>query len=257
MRTMRRLCRGGDATFNAVRPIRTKEQQAVLMLHRTRQLLLRRIRTMMAMPCVVGHRSSNRASYSRVGTERRSCSGSSGIAVSPAVYDISRGYSWRRGGDADGTEIASLTNIMALHRACEASRRLAEIRASAQSAPPRWSRDPRLNASGQDVVLRPGCRSDAAPAARRGSAASPNRAIDTCGGFVVGAMAVIRYARKHGTGRRPWLRPLMEPAGRRKWRPSRSPTRLSRMAWAIMVRDESTKSRNCCWLHEVSRQLDW
>jgi transposase len=58
--------------------------------------------------------------------------------------------------------------------------------------------------------------------------------------LVVGAMAVIRYARKHGTERRPWLRRLME----------RRPTKvaavalakkIARMAWAIMVRDERDK----------------
>jgi transposase len=52
--------------------------------------------------------------------------------------------------------------------------------------------------------------------------------------LVAGAMAVIRYAQKHGTKRRPWLGRLME----------RRPTmvaavalanKIARMAWAIMV----------------------
>ena len=58
--------------------------------------------------------------------------------------------------------------------------------------------------------------------------------------LVVGAMAVIRYARKHGTKKRPWLGLLME----------RRPTKvaavalankIARMAWAMMVRDERYK----------------
>jgi transposase len=55
--------------------------------------------------------------------------------------------------------------------------------------------------------------------------------------LVVGAMAVIRYRRKHGTQKRPWLARLME----------RRPTKvaavalankLARIACAIMVRGE-------------------
>ena len=47
-------------------------------------------------------------------------------------------------------------------------------------------------------------------------------------------------ARKHGTGRRPWLGRLMERRPR-KWRPSRSPTRLHGWPGAIMVRNERYK----------------
>ncbi len=54
-------------------------------------------------------------------------------------------------------------------------------------------------------------------------------------------MAVIRYAQQHGTKKRPWLADLI----------ARKPTKvaavalankIARMAWAIMVRGERTKS---------------
>jgi len=59
--------------------------------------------------------------------------------------------------------------------------------------------------------------------------------------LVAGAMAVIRYAQQHGTKKRPWLADLI----------ARKPTKvaavalankIARMAWAIMVRGERTKS---------------
>src|ERR1700756_3711639 len=55
--------------------------------------------------------------------------------------------------------------------------------------------------------------------------------------FTAGALAVIRYAKIHGTGHRPWLTGLL----------ARRPTKvaaialankLARMAWAMMARNE-------------------
>src|ERR1039458_8826855 len=58
--------------------------------------------------------------------------------------------------------------------------------------------------------------------------------------FVAGALAVIRYAKIHGTKRRPWLTALL----------ARRPTKvaaialankIARMVWAMMVRGERYK----------------
>jgi transposase len=58
--------------------------------------------------------------------------------------------------------------------------------------------------------------------------------------FTAGALAVIRYAKIHGTGHRPWLAALL----------ARRPTKvaaialankLARMAWAMMARNEPYK----------------
>jgi transposase len=58
--------------------------------------------------------------------------------------------------------------------------------------------------------------------------------------FVAGALAVIRYAKIHGTRHRPWLTALL----------ARRPTKvaaialankIARMAWAMMTRDERYK----------------
>jgi transposase len=56
--------------------------------------------------------------------------------------------------------------------------------------------------------------------------------------LVAGAMAVIRYAQKYGTQKRPWLGRLRRPT---KVAAVALANKIARMAWAIMVRGERYK----------------
>ena len=109
-------------------PIKTKEQQTALMLHRTRQLLVRQ-RTMLSN-ALRGHL----AELGIVSAKGRNGTGELLQIIAdgadhrvPAsrrgILDVlARQYS------ALGTEIGSIDkSILVLHRSCEASRRLAEI----------------------------------------------------------------------------------------------------------------------------------
>jgi transposase len=221
-------------------PIKTKEQQTALMLHRARQLLVRQ-RTMLS--------NALRGHLAELGIV--SAKGRNGTAellriiadgrVSPAVCGILKVLTRQYG--AIGTEIASIDkSIMALHRGCEASRRLAEIPGIGPigaTALVAEIGDWKTFSSGRSVAAWIGLvpkQHTTGGKDRLGSITKQgNRYLRWL--LVVGAMAVIRYARKHGTQKRPWLGRLME----------RRPTKvaavalankIARMAWAIMVRGE-------------------
>jgi transposase len=73
--------------------------------------------------------------------------------------------------------------------------------------------------------------------------------------FVAGALAVIRYAKIHGTKHRPWLTALL----------ARRPTKvaaialankMARMAWAMMAKGERYKrTRRACGINEIAPDI--
>jgi transposase len=223
-------------------PTKSEQQQSGLMLHRSRQLLVRQ-RTMLSN-AIRGHlaelgiisakgRNGMAELLGIIANEDSDCI--------PATARFSLEVLARQYANVT-IEIGAIEKrIHAWHRSCEDSRRLEEIPGIGPivaTALVAEVGDWKAFSSGRTLAawigLVPKQRSTGGKQRLGGISKQGNRYLRWL--LVTGAMAVIRYARQHGT-KRFWLARLME---RRppKVAAVALANKIARMAWAIMVRDE-------------------
>src|SRR5499426_2317346 len=231
-------------------PTKSEQQQSALMLHRSRQLLVRQ-RTMLSN-AIRGHLAelgiisakgrNGTAELIEILTNEKDDRIPAAARLSLTI--LARQYA------AITTEIGAIEkHIHAWHRSCEESRRLEEVPgvgpivATALVAEiGDWTAFSSGRSLAAWIGLVPRQHSTGGKERLGRISKQGNRHLRWL--LVAGAMAVIRYARQHGT-KRPWLARLMD---RRpiKVAAVALANKIARMAWAMMVRGERSRSRSCC-----------
>lgn len=226
-------------------PIKTASQQSILMVHRSRALLVRQ-RTML-VNALRGHLTEI-GIVAPVGIERTAelvervlAHDSAGLDVPPLVRDIV--VSLVSQIDSLTTEVKVLeTKIREWHRTSEASRRLATIpgvgviTATAFAA---TITDPAAFRSGRALAawlgLTPRSSSSGGKERLGRISKAGDRYLRTL--LVVGATAIIRYARnKEGSPLIGWVRKLLESKSARLTSVALA-NKMARIAWAVMARN--------------------
>src|SRR5499426_1148193 len=226
-------------------PTKSEQQQSALMLHRSRQLLVRQ-RTMLSN-AIRGHLAelgiisakgrNGTAELIEILTNEKDDRIPAAARLSLTI--LARQYA------AITTEIGAIEkHIHAWHRSCEESRRLEEIPgvgpivASALVAEVGdWTAFSSGRSLAAWIGLVPSQHSTGGKERLGRISKQGNRHLRWL--LVAGAMAVIRYARLHGT-KRPWLARLI---GRRPTKVAAVAlaNKIARIAWAMMVRGEHFK----------------